>query len=58
MTCDAQRRAIERYKATEKGKVAQQRAVRRYSNTEQGQEALKRAKEAITCLQVENLTPF
>lgn len=47
MTSEAQRRAIERYKETEKGKAAQQRAVRRYLDTEQGQEALKRAQEAF-----------
>lgn len=47
MTSDAQRRAIERYKETEKGKAAQQRAVRRYLDTEQGQEALKRAQETF-----------
>lgn len=47
MTSNAQRRAIERYKQTDKGKAAQQRAVKRYLETEQGQEALKRAQEAF-----------
>lgn len=38
MTSDAQKRAIERYKETDKGKAAQQRAVRLYLDTEQGQD--------------------
>ncbi|MFB2834255.1 MULTISPECIES: hypothetical protein [Floridanema] len=43
MATDAQRKAIERYRQTEKGKQAQREAQERYAQTEEGKEALKRA---------------
>lgn len=43
MATDAHRKAIERYRQTEKGKQAQREAQERYAQTEEGKEALKRA---------------
>lgn len=45
MTTEAQKRAIERYRRTKKGKEAQAEAQRRYAESEKGKEAQAEAQE-------------
>jgi hypothetical protein len=44
-TSDAQKRAVEKYAQTEKGKQVRQGAVKKYLATEQGEQRLSEAQE-------------